>query len=236
MVISKEENGANKMYIDWIRSGLSKPGKDRTGLAAAMGVAPSQVSRILKNMRKIAAVELAPISAYLESPLPHDGIWNGVGTAPVLGDVGGRIWCEMSMFDALPKKAGAGYPPVPAIPLDDFAGSPQFAVRVVSDSVGAAIPEGYFAICVPYARARKAPVSGDIVVVDIERNGLFHPAILRMVMVRDQWELRTAHREGGEPDRVLFQFASDLKHDRDKARAKDQVSMKGLVLGKYAPV
>lgn len=58
------------MFIDWIKSGLQKPGKTQTALAHALGVTHSQVSRLLSGQRQVKAHELAIIAAYLEEPVP----------------------------------------------------------------------------------------------------------------------------------------------------------------------
>lgn len=57
--------------ILWIKSALRRtPGKTQAGLAAALGIDASAVSKMLKGKRSIRASEIAPITAYLEqSPL-----------------------------------------------------------------------------------------------------------------------------------------------------------------------
>ncbi len=53
------------MNLDWIRQGLKRPGKSQDGLAAALGVHPAQISRLLAGTRRLRVDELAAISAYL---------------------------------------------------------------------------------------------------------------------------------------------------------------------------
>lgn len=63
------------MYIEWIKNGLKKPEKSATGLARAMGIHPSQITRILardKKARKIKVDEVEVIAKYLEEPAPTD--------------------------------------------------------------------------------------------------------------------------------------------------------------------
>lgn len=55
------------MDIDWIREGLKKPGKTQKGLAEALRLDPAQVTRILKNGRRLRADELDKVREYLES-------------------------------------------------------------------------------------------------------------------------------------------------------------------------
>lgn len=63
--------------VKMIERGLSKPGKTKGGLAAAMGVRPGAVSEILSEVRLIKAAELAPIIDYLE-----------LNAVPIMGRVG----------------------------------------------------------------------------------------------------------------------------------------------------
>lgn len=53
------------MDIDWIRRGLERPGRTQRGLAAAMGVDPAAVSRLLAGTRRLRAEELPAVAAYL---------------------------------------------------------------------------------------------------------------------------------------------------------------------------
>jgi len=70
------------MELDWIKRRLEelKPqGKTQAGLAKALGIEPSGVSRMLKGERQIKARELATIYAYLgvgdaSARPPEDGI------------------------------------------------------------------------------------------------------------------------------------------------------------------
>jgi len=63
--------------VKMIERGLSKPGKTKGGLAAAMGVRPGAVSEILSEARLIKASEIQPIIDYLE-----------LNAVPIMGRVG----------------------------------------------------------------------------------------------------------------------------------------------------
>src|SRR3546814_14503795 len=58
------------MDIDWIRRGLERTGKTQRGLARALGIDPSAVSRPLDGKRQPKAAEMAKVAAYLETPPP----------------------------------------------------------------------------------------------------------------------------------------------------------------------
>lgn len=53
------------MSLTWIREGLKKPGKSQRGLAAALGIDPSGVSRLLAGTRELKASEIAKVEGYL---------------------------------------------------------------------------------------------------------------------------------------------------------------------------
>lgn len=52
--------------LKWIQEGLKRPGKTQRGLAAAMGIDPTGVNRMLQGNREIKANELPKIRAYIE--------------------------------------------------------------------------------------------------------------------------------------------------------------------------
>jgi hypothetical protein len=64
----KDVADPNQRYVDWIIDGLRNAGKSQHGLATAMGVSPTVVSRIAKGRRPVRARELAVISRYLAEP------------------------------------------------------------------------------------------------------------------------------------------------------------------------
>ncbi|MGZ0247147.1 MAG: helix-turn-helix domain-containing protein [Alphaproteobacteria bacterium] len=56
--------------LAWIRDRLARPGKTQRGLATALGLDPSAVSRLLTGQRQLRAAELPVVSAYLEIDTP----------------------------------------------------------------------------------------------------------------------------------------------------------------------
>jgi antitoxin component HigA of HigAB toxin-antitoxin module len=56
--------------LDWILQGLEKPGKTRSGLAAALGKAPSAVTDLLQGKRQLKASEIKTVASYLEVAAP----------------------------------------------------------------------------------------------------------------------------------------------------------------------
>lgn len=53
------------MDLDWLKKQLERPGYSQRGLAAAMGLDPAAVSRMLRGRRKISTDEVPVIEAYL---------------------------------------------------------------------------------------------------------------------------------------------------------------------------
>ncbi len=74
------------MIVEWIRAGLTKPGKSKIGLAAALDRAPSAVSALLKGERELKANEIEIISRYLEIDPPSFGHRKALGPPPSLSE------------------------------------------------------------------------------------------------------------------------------------------------------
>jgi len=53
------------MTVEWIREGLLQSGKTRSGLARALGRAPSAVTDLLNGKRRLRADEIAVVADYL---------------------------------------------------------------------------------------------------------------------------------------------------------------------------
>ncbi len=53
------------MTVEWIRAGLKRTGKTRSGLAKALGRSPSAVTDLLNGQRRLRADEIAIVADYL---------------------------------------------------------------------------------------------------------------------------------------------------------------------------
>lgn len=58
------------MFQDWIRRGLKKDGKTQQGLAEALSVDRTAVSKLLAGTRQLKADEINKVAAYLGEPPP----------------------------------------------------------------------------------------------------------------------------------------------------------------------
>ena len=93
-----------KPDIEWIAAGLSKPGKTKGGLAAALGRAPSMVTALLAGEREIKAREIPIIAAYLEVEPPgaHGElveVAEGLVPVRVQGSIEAGAWRSVDAFD-----------------------------------------------------------------------------------------------------------------------------------------
>jgi transcriptional regulator with XRE-family HTH domain len=86
----KQVAGASALTVDWIRAGLKRTGKTRSGLARALGRSPSAVTDLLNGHRRLRADEIATVSDYLgiEPPRLIGGGPPRPPSAPLIGYVG----------------------------------------------------------------------------------------------------------------------------------------------------
>lgn len=63
-----------QVYIDWVVAGLEKKGKSKSGLAEALDLFGSAVTRIIQGHRDIKAHEVETIAIYLETPAPNSSL------------------------------------------------------------------------------------------------------------------------------------------------------------------
>jgi len=101
-----QDTSINDEQIAWIRDGLTMPGKTQRGLANALGLDPSAISRLLAGERQLRAAEIPVIAAYLDSAPPASFVppapapagsrprrpspftpWAGLRDLPVMGTV-----------------------------------------------------------------------------------------------------------------------------------------------------
>jgi transcriptional regulator with XRE-family HTH domain len=65
--------------VTWIRDGLAVTGKSRLGLARALGLPASVITRMLQGKRRVQVEELPVIADYIGCPVPA---WNEWATTP----------------------------------------------------------------------------------------------------------------------------------------------------------
>lgn len=80
--------------IAWVEEGLRRSGKTKSGLAKALGVAPSAVTAILQGKRRLRADEIDIIAGYLEmrDSVPIVGLGGaGPDGSVAFADPGGHL-------------------------------------------------------------------------------------------------------------------------------------------------
>ena len=116
------------LTLDEIREGLARPGKSQRGLAAALGVDNSQVSRLLAGRRTLRAHEVPLILAYIESnsSLPPA---RGRTAVPEVVQIGGDRFAMLPVYDAA-ASAGPGTEAEDAAPIYRLAFRADWLRRV----------------------------------------------------------------------------------------------------------
>lgn len=62
-------------FIEWIKTGLEKPGKTQKALAAHLNLAHPQITMLLKGERGLKVGEVPLIAVYLGTPPPWNAEW-----------------------------------------------------------------------------------------------------------------------------------------------------------------
>lgn len=220
---------SKQTYIDWIRAGLTKPGKSGKGLAGHLKRNPSVVTRILSGNREIKANELPRIADYLDSEIPVAGLaWdakvNGTTTyrrasnlgpalsvrlVPVMAVIAPGVWREAG-GDSVAAKAR-----VPAVPDQRLAEIDQYACEIEGSP-------GSYVICVIYNEIRQRPLADDLVHVVRTKGDLREETLRRIAISGDHVTLHLP-----EPN------AKGAPLGYPSRRVGELVEIKGLVVGRF---
>lgn len=186
------------MFKRWIKDGLERPGKSAKGLADALGIHQSTISKIISGERKLRADELPIIARYLEVDPPiasHKGDASvHVGLVTVTEIAARGVWREASAVPMLSETL------VPIVPDSRYYGMDQFAVRVDTADFFKA---GDFAVFVPFGEIRKNPRDRDIVLIKRSRGDLVETTIRRVSMRGDVINLVSEPEVAGASPEVI---------------------------------
>jgi hypothetical protein len=153
----------------------------------------------------------------------------------VVGEIAAGVWHESAAIGVYDPDLPADtdrYPPVPAVVDDRYRGFKQLAVKVNGTSVNKVIPDGFFAVFVPYWEVRGEPRDGDLVVVERRRGGLHEGTIKRLRKNGAAWQLWP---DSHDPKyQTPTSLTDDLAADRDDRDIT--VEIMGLVVWIGAPV
>lgn len=221
-----------KLYLDWIQRGLEKPGKNKKGLAGALGVHPSQVTQLLKGKRRLNSAELSRVAEYTGEPVPlsetnHAAVLRNhipqqgatLGSAlsvplvRVLAVIAPSVWREAGVEVAITDR-------VPATPDARVARLKQYACKIEAEP-------GRFAICVPYSDMRGSAVEGDVVHVRRIRRGQ-HEDTLRTVRISPRGQVRLELEGAAGDGAIIYQPPTQ--------KGAEAVEIRGLVVGYFHPV
>ncbi|WP_051213448.1 LexA family transcriptional regulator [Rubritepida flocculans] len=122
------------LTIAQIREGLARPGKSQKGLAAAMGVDTSTVSRLLAGKRPLRAHEIPVILGYLEAGSAAAG-GGRCRAMPEIVQIGGDRFAMLPVYDAM-VSAGPGAEAEETPPATRIAFRVDWLKRVARGNLG----------------------------------------------------------------------------------------------------
>lgn len=165
------------MFIAWIRKGLEQPGKTQAGLARALGVDASAVSKLLRGVRKLDADEIAPAAAYLglSPPVVGQNRIAPIQTIPVRFVACRGIWRERGMLNR-------DLMTIPIVMDPRWSATEQWATQIDATQ--------HYVICVTYKDARPLPRPDDLVLVERTRGDLIEHALYYTRLTPDGWRLQ----------------------------------------------
>jgi SOS-response transcriptional repressor LexA len=115
---------------------------------------------------------------------------------------------------------------VPAVPRADLAAALQYSVIVDGPSVNRRIPDGAFAICMPYDSYPGGAQHGQLVHVVRERAGLFENTIKELRFTPTGMVLMPASTDPRYQEEVTLSSGDD----------GEIVRIQGIVVGAYLPI
>lgn len=167
--------------------------------------------------------------------LPTQAVNYPVLTARYVGRAEAGIWQEgrsfIDTFDPDLPVENDQRPPIPLVPKARYRGMRQFAVLVSGSSVNKTIPDGFYAICVPYWEAREAITDGDLVLVERRRAGEFQATIKRVRKGSGGYELwpESTDKRWQDPIRLG-------QNNSDRDFPEYEIDVVGLVIGQYGDI
>lgn len=168
-----------RMFREWIRDGLRQPGKTQVGLAKALGLDPSAVSRLVRGERELLANEIQKAAGYLGTapPIVSQRIIESVQTVPVRYVVARGVWRER---DTVPFRSLSN---LPVVVDPRWSQIEQWAAQLDTTTS--------YIICVTYSQARPMPRPDDLVLVERSRGDLIEHALYTVTLNGDgRWVLK----------------------------------------------
>lgn len=214
-------------HVDWLKAGLKQPGKTQKGLADALRIDATAVSKMLSGKRRLQLHEVPKASAYLGiDPPGRDQQANHLvafahpttDSVPLRKIAAGGVWREKDKPMMLEPVA------IPVVPEPRLRGLKQYATRIDGTDFNKMLRPGDYAILVSFREMRASPHDGDIVEVERRHGDLVETAIRRVRLHGSQVELW--------PESTEAEWQTPLRLTNG---VKDQVEITGLYVGMFRP-
>lgn len=224
--------GMNALKEYMKQNGIKAP-----ALAKLVGCGQPEIWRLAKyperGGRKMTAEWAKRLAPHLDVPpealLFSDNLdvvieADNVRPVHVRGETAAGRWFEQEeVFD--------DEPPMISMVLGKYQKLPQFAFRVVGNSMNRKrIHNGDFVVCVPYFEARSVITDGDIVVVERRRGHLTERTVKQVERIADGWELWPRSTDPAHQEPI---FIGDGGKDGDDGTVVEVV---GLVISAQTPI
>lgn len=215
-------------YRAWLAQAFARTGKSKKGLADAMNVLPSAISKILAGTREVGAEEFAIMQRYFDESTPAqvDTPTPKVVETPapikIIGTVAAGVWREVGLeADRFMVQDENPFPPDPRYPI-----SAQFDLIVAGTSLNRVAAEGARLRCVDVMQAGVEVRNGDLVIVRRIRDSFgVETTAKRLKIVGSRRELW--------PDSTDPKWQSPVILNGSE---HDEISITAVVLWTYTPV
>lgn len=207
------QRARDAQLAEWLRIGLARTGKRKSALAEALGLDAGAISKLLKGAREFKEAEILQIAEFIGMPPPplSDRVSSRVVETLPVG------WAQPTVIIApdVWRRKGAPVNISERIPLSAdprLEGISQYVCKIEGAKE--------YAVCVPFAAFRKAPLVGDLLHVRRAQGDLIEDTLRRVISIVGG----TVVAPHDEPD------------ERENLPQDNTVELAGLVVGFFSPI